>query len=199
MVSATLPSLGVVVEVGTAGGALGTDRTMLGLAAQDVLPSRVWLCASSEGARRVGEQLVERWRRWFPELLLVDASPLPHGTDGVTVLGAGDVPYPYFVAELAELLQPPTAVAALTGCLGAVYDATGVLRRREVPSWPPAGPADLESLPPCSWRWAARARWLAARSASAVDAAIVRLAQRSPGALRLSHRSSAERRRFVEG
>lgn len=197
--SATLPSFGVVVEVGTAGGALGTDRTMLALAAQDVLPSTVWLRPSSEGARRVGDQLEERWRTWFPELLVVDAPPLPGGTDVVAVLGAGDVPYPFFVAELAELLQPPTAVAALTGCLDAVYDPTGVLRRREPPSWPPPDPAGLAAIPTSAWRWAARTRWLTSRPWDAAGRDIVRLAQRASGALRLSHRSSAERRRVAEG
>lgn len=192
-------SLGVLVEVGAAQGALGTDRTMLALAAQDVLPRTVWLRTSSETARRAGEQLVARWQTWFPELVLVGALPGPGSVDGVAFLGAGDVPYPFFVAELAELLRPPTVVAALTGCLGADYDPTGVLRRREVPRWPPADPADLERLPACSWRWAARARWLAGRSSRAEDAAIVRLAQRSPSTLRLSHRSSVERRRLVEG
>jgi hypothetical protein len=198
MVSAGLPALGVLVEVSASSGALGTDRTMLALAAQDVLPKTVWLLAASDPSRRVGEQLVARWRQWLPELVLIDAPPVPNGVDAAAWLGPQDVPYPFYVAELATLLQPPSVAAALTGCFEASYDTDGVLRRRDPPSWPPSDPAGLGSLPAEAWRFAARTRWLAGRPL-ADGADVVQLAQRRPDALRLSHRSSAERRRFVEG
>lgn len=197
--SAGLPTLGVLVEVSAASGTLGTDRTMLSLCAQDVLPKTVWLLAASDPSLRVGEQLVARWRQWLPGLVLVDAPPVLAGVEAATFLGAGDVPYPFFVAELAELLRPSSVAAAVSGCLDAVYDPTGVLRRREPPSWPPPDPADLASIPTSAWRWAARTRWLTSRPWGAAGSDIVRLAQRAPGALRLSQRSSAERRRVAEG
>jgi len=199
MVSNARPSIGVLVEVGTGSGPLGTDRAMLALAAQEVLPHAVYLVASSAPARRAADALSKRWQGWFAHLEVLDTPDQPGGLDAFSWLATADVPYPFWVRELQEALRQPSVVATVTGCLAADYDEAGILRRREALGWPPPSPAELGSYPTESWRWAARRAWLEGRAWTAVTTDLVDLAQRAPGALRLSHRSSAERRRIGAG